>query len=82
MCDPITLIGGALSLIGGGASKPPKPVIPAAPVEDAKKETGAEILLGDERTSTETKKKTTTAPKTSGSGLKTSGSGRTGINIL
>jgi hypothetical protein len=77
----MTILGAVGMLAGSKTPKAPTPAIPAAPIEDATEETGADIILGGELTDDETltKKKATTAT-TSGSGLSINSS--TGINIL
>lgn len=84
MCDP-TMILGAISLIGASKkAKPPPAAIPAAPVEDAKAETGADVVLGSDRddpaTATKNKTTKTNTKTTAGSGLKAGG--QAGLRIL
>lgn len=87
MCDPgtIALIAGGLGLIGGSKG-PPAAKIPALDTQDAKEETGAEIILGGDRASDEndllkTKTPNVSSKKTSASGLNVS-KAKTGVSIL
>lgn len=89
MCDPFTLIAGALGALGGatagGGSAPPAAVLPAPDTQDAKAETGADIILGGERDEdedgTSTSSTTNTTKTTSSSGLSTA-SKSSGLSIL
>lgn len=85
MCDPITLITGALGALGSSqkAPKPPAAKLPAPPTQDAKEDTGATVALGgelDDATTDRTKTSSTTSTKKAGSTVRSAG--RSGINIL
>lgn len=85
MCDPLTIIT-AISAVAGGvqAANAPKPPGPkAAPTADALDDTGADVVLGGDRTedaTTDDAATEATLTKQTGSTIKTSK--KTGINIL
>ena len=83
MCDPLTLLAGIGAITGAKKQTPPPESAPAAPVEDAKAETGADVILGgelDSATATKKKKTTGSGDKQGGSGLRTGN--KTGLSIL
>ena len=74
------------SLAGAKKPKAPPPAaLPAAGVQDARAETGADIILGGERSVTgdpKKKKASTAAAKKTGSTGVAVGSAQAGLNIL
>lgn len=82
MCDPVTLLAVGATIFGATQSNDaPDAVIPATPVQDAKEDTDAEVVLNsdldDEVVVEEEEKK----KLTEGSGLNTANT-QTGISIL
>lgn len=78
MCDPLTLLGGAIGLIGNKKPKPPP--TPAKALENAKEETGAEVVLGSEKSTSVDSTSTTKQKTTAGTALRTNKN--VGLSIL
>ena len=85
MCDPITLLKTASSIVGGmnALKRPPKPEMPAAPVDEVQVK-DADVSLGGERADdidpVTGKTRARASARSTGSTLRTTKS--TGISIL